>query len=163
MKIPVSVLVVMYSPSGAFLLIERADKAGYWQSVTGSLDALDEPPIVAAQRELFEEVGVKAEVDDTQAAHLSNLNATDLKKPLVIRPWPKHIQYEIFPHWRHRYAPGVTHNTEHWFHVCLPDGFVPTLAEREHVGYAWLASDEAQERCFSPNNAQAIAELAAKI
>jgi dATP pyrophosphohydrolase len=87
----------------------------------------------------------------------------DLLQPGLLRPWPNSLQYEIFEHWRHRYPPGVTYNTEHWFMVCVPDHFIPRLAENEHVGYAWLKADKAAKRCFSPNNAQAILDLNSKL
>jgi dihydroneopterin triphosphate diphosphatase len=160
-KIPVSVLVVMVSPRGDFLLIERADKAGYWQSVTGSLDFPDESPLQAAVRELAEETGFEA--TPTAIPTVLDADAGELLKPGLLRPWPYSLQYEIFEHWRHRYPAGVTHNTEHWFVACVPDGFIPRLAANEHVGYAWLNANEAAERCFSPNNAQAILELNQKL
>lgn len=156
-KIPISVLVVMYNPSGQFLLIERVDKAGYWQSVTGSLDAWDEDPIHAAVRELQEETGFNARADSSLG--LSDLSATQLLQTHVLRPWPHSVQYEIFEHWRHRYGEGVTHNTEHWFFVCLPKGESPQLAPGEHVRFEWLSAQEAAARCFSPNNAEAILAL----
>lgn len=160
-KIPVSVLVVMYDPSGRFLLIERADKPGYWQSVTGSLDAWDEDPIDAAVRELQEETGFSAEADSSLG--LIDLNSAQLQQEQVLRPWPHSLQYEIFEHWRHRYADDVTHNTEHWFFVCLPQGCKPQLAPGEHVGFEWVEAQEAAARCFSPNNAQAILQLFARL
>lgn len=155
-KIPVSVLVVMYSTNGDFLLIERADKAGFWQSVTGSLDAPDEPPLQTAVRELQEETGFQAVAVDSTVL---GSNAAQLRQTGLLRAWPHALQYEIMPHWRHRYPEGVSLNTEHWFAVCLPQGAEPQLAEREHVGYAWLSAKDAAERCFSPNNAQAILAL----
>jgi len=155
------VLVVIVSPSGDFLLIERADKAGYWQSVTGSLDFPEESPLQAAVRELEEETGFKA----TAVGSPMVLNATkaDLLQTGVLRPWPHSLQYEIFEHWRHRYPAGVTHNTEHWFMACVPADFTPRLAAKEHVGFAWLGAEQAAARCFSPNNAQAIMQLAEKL
>lgn len=156
-KIPVSVLVVMVSTRGDFLLIERADKAGYWQSVTGSLDFSDESPLQAAVRELAEETGFNAK--PRAIPTVLDADTGELLKPGLLRPWPHSLQYEIFEHWRHRYPHGVSHNTEHWFMVCVPDDFIPRLAANEHVGYAWLKADEAAKRCFSPNNAQAILEL----
>lgn len=160
-KIPVSVLVVMVSPHGDFLLIERADKAGFWQSVTGSLDFPDELPLQAAVRELEEETGFKAM--PVLAPAVADATAAELLKPGVLRPWPHSLQYEIFEHWRHRYPEGVTHNTEHWFMVCVPSSFEPVLAEKEHVRFAWLNAQEAAARCFSPNNAQAILALNSKL
>lgn len=160
-KIPVSVLVVMFSAEGRFLLIERADKLGYWQSVTGSLDLPDEEPAMAAARELLEETGFSAVVDKHNPP-LDEMQLDSLALPGFIRAWPKQHVYEIFEHWRHRYEPGVTHNTEHWFYVCLPDGVSPLLNPREHVGYQWLSAQKAIEKCFSPSNAEAIQELANK-
>ena len=95
-KIPVSVLVVMVSPNGDFLLIERADKAGYWQSVTGSLDFPDEPPLQAAVRELAEETGFNATPVDSPA--VSDATLGELLTPSLLRPWPHSVQYEIFKH-----------------------------------------------------------------
>lgn len=160
-KIPVSVLVVMYNPAGKFLLIERADKPDYWQSVTGSLDAWDEAPLQAAVRELLEETGFKVNADPSLG--LNDLTDEQLRQPHVLRPWPHSVQYEIFEHWRHRYGDGVTHNTEYWFFVCLDEQAQPQLAPNEHVGFAWLGAEEAAERCFSPNNAQAILELSQRL
>ena len=48
-KIPVSVLVIIHTRDRQVLLLERADHAGYWQSVTGSLNQ-GEPPSQAASR-----------------------------------------------------------------------------------------------------------------
>jgi dATP pyrophosphohydrolase len=157
-KIPVSVLVVMVSPQGKFLLIERAEKPGYWQSVTGSLDFTDEEPLQAALRELQEETGFNATA--LSSPTVREARCSELLEPGVLRPWPHALQYEIFEHWRHRYPQGVTRNTEHWFMVCVPADFSPQLASNEHVGFAWLEAQQAAGRCFSPNNAQAILELA---
>ncbi|MBU3620163.1 dihydroneopterin triphosphate diphosphatase [Polynucleobacter sp. CS-Odin-A6] len=143
MKIPISVLVVIYKSNGEVLLIERADKTGFWQSVTGSVDAIDEDLSVAAAREVLEETGI-----DTQS-----LPASSLKN------MHHQIQYEIYPQWRHRYAPGVTSNTEHWFSLLVPDNTSVTLAPREHVAYEWLPFTEASRRCFSPSNGDAILQL----
>ncbi len=72
-------------------------------------------------------------------------------------------RYEIYAHWRHRYAPGVTHNTEHVFSLALPAPVPVTLAPREHLAHAWLAWEEAARRCFSPSNADAIRILAKRL
>lgn len=151
----------MVSPTGDFLLIERADKADYWQSVTGSLDFPEESPLQAAVRELHEETGFKAR--PVSSPTVLEASPGDLLQPGVLRPWPHSLQYEIFEHWRHRYPQGVTHNTEHWFMVCVPAEFIPQLAAHEHVGYAWLNAHDAAERCFSPNNSQAILDLNSKL
>jgi endonuclease/exonuclease/phosphatase family metal-dependent hydrolase/8-oxo-dGTP pyrophosphatase MutT (NUDIX family) len=143
-KIPVSVLVVMHDGQGNVLLIERADKPGFWQSVTGSLDCLTEQPYQAAQRELQEETGFVCPPQDWQ-------------------DWQQTQRYEIFPHWRHRYAPGVTHNTEHVFSVRIRCEAQPTLSAREHLRHAWLPWQQAAERCFSWTNVLAIEQLAHRL
>jgi dATP pyrophosphohydrolase len=141
-KIPESVLVVIHTADLDVLLIERADRPGFWQSVTGSLDTPDEPLLETARRELFEETGIVAD-----------------GARIVLRDWKLSNVYEIYQTWRHRYAPGVTHNTEHVFSVCVPRAIPITLAPREHLRYAWLPLLEAADRCFSSSNAEAILQL----
>jgi dATP pyrophosphohydrolase len=141
-KIPESVLVVIHTSDLDVLLIERADRAGYWQSVTGSLDRIDEPLLETAARELFEETGIVAD-----------------GARIVLHDWHLTNVYEIYPVWRHRYAPGVTSNTEHIFSVCVPRDIPITLSPREHTAYQWLPYQEAADRCFSPSNAEAILHL----
>ena len=143
MKIPISVLVVIYKSNRDILLIERADREGFWQSVTGSLDSPSEDLSLAATREVFEETGIA--VDQLPAGSLRNMH--------------HHIEYEIYPEWRFRYAPGVTRNTEHWFSLEVPDGIQIQLAPREHVAYEWLPFEEAAKRCFSRGNGEAIMRL----
>ncbi|MEI6181717.1 MAG: dihydroneopterin triphosphate diphosphatase [Polynucleobacter sp.] len=143
MKIPISVLVVIYKSNGDVLLIERADRENFWQSVTGSLDALDEDLALAATREVFEETGIA--VDRLPAGVLLNLH--------------HQIEYEIYPDWRFRYAPGVTRNTEHWFALQVPDNTSIKLSPREHVAYEWLPFVEAAKKCFSRSNGEAILKL----
>jgi dATP pyrophosphohydrolase len=137
-KIPESVLVVIHTPALEVLLIERADQPGYWQSVTGSLDRSDEALADTARREVFEETGISDG---------------------LLRDWGLSNVYEIFPVWRHRYAAGVTHNTEHVFGLSLAAPVPARLSPREHLAWQWLPWREAAERCFSPSNAQAIRQL----
>ena len=144
-KIPESVLVVVHTDDLQVLLIERADKTGYWQSVTGSKDHADEPLGETAVREVREETGI---VIGSGAVPLAQL-----------RDWHLRCVYEIYPMWRHRYASGVTHNTEHVFGLRVPPGTAITLAPREHLRYQWLAWREAAAQCFSPSNADAILQL----
>jgi len=141
-KIPESVLVVIHTSAMEVLLIERADRPGFWQSVTGSLDFHAEPLIQTATRELFEETGIVADGDRIR-----------------LHDWALANVYEIYPVWRHRYAPGVTHNTEHVFSVCVPRDIPVILSPREHTQYAWLPYLEAADRCFSSSNAEAILQL----
>ena len=144
-KIPESVLVVIHTADLQVLLIERADKPGFWQSVTGSKDTLDEPLVETAMREVFEETGIR--IGSTKVP-IDNL-----------RDWQLSNVYEIYPVWRHRYAPGVTKNTEHVFGLQVPRDIAITLAPREHLQFQWLPWREAADRCFSPSNAEAILQL----
>ena len=137
-KIPESVLVVIHTADLRVLLIERADHPGYWQSVTGSKDSVDEALALTARREVEEETGITGG---------------------VLTDWNLANVYEIYPHWRQRYAPGVTRNTEHVFGLQLPAPLVPTLSPREHLSWVWLPWHEAADRCFSPSNAEAVLQL----
>ena len=144
-KIPESVLVVIHTSDLQVLLIERADKPGFWQSVTGSKDAVDEVSSETAVREVGEETGIAVGSAEVPTANLHD--------------WKRRNTYEIFETWRHRYAPGVTHNTEHVFSLCVPRDVVVKLSPREHLRFEWLPLDQAAARCFSPSNVQAILEL----
>lgn len=144
-KIPESVLVVIHTPALEVLLIERADRPGYWQSVTGSKDTPDEPLVRTCVREVAEETGI---VIGSPAVPLA-----------ALRDWQLANVYEIYPVWRHRYAPGVTHNTEHVFGLVVPAGTPVRLNPREHLQHCWLPWREAADRCFSPSNAEAILHL----
>lgn len=143
MKIPISVLVVIYDTSGAVLLIERADRQAFWQSVTGSLDHLHEPLKTAAEREVFEETGIQVA----------------LLNPTALQDMHHQVEYEIYPQWRHRYAAGVTRNTEHWFALLVPQASKITLAPDEHIAYEWLPPELAASKCFSESNRLAIETL----
>lgn len=142
MKIPQSVLVVIHTPALEVLLIERADAPGFWQSVTGSKDTEDEAFEATAVREVREETGLDA-----------------LAPGHVLSDWALENVYEIYPQWRHRYAPGVTHNTEHLFGLRIPRVVSVVLNPREHRAQVWLPWQTAMERCFSPSNAEAIGWL----
>jgi dATP pyrophosphohydrolase len=171
-KQPVSVLVVIYTAPGVttshstrpsndkgqvagyvpgsgqtqdmkVLLLERADHPGYWQSVTGSRDG-EETLVETAMREVREETGLDARL-------------------YLLNDWQSQNVYEIYPHWRHRYPPGITHNTEHVFGLQLPHQVDIQLAPREHLNYQWLAWQDAAEKVFSPSNRAAILELPRRI
>ena len=139
-KLPVSVLVVVHTADRLVLLLERARGPGYWQSVTGSLDWPDEPLEAAAAREVLEETGI-----DTAAGRL--------------RRWNLANTFEIYLQWRHRFAPGVTHNTEHVFGLELAGPVPVTMAADEHIAFAWMPWREAAQRCFSWSNRDAIRML----
>ena len=141
-KIPESVLVVIHTPALEVLLIRRADAENFWQSVTGSKDDVDEPLALTAAREVAEETGIDCREGTALACRL--------------RDWQLQNVYEIYPRWRSRYAPGVTHNTEHLFGLCVPERLIPQLDPREHTDWRWLPYQEAADACFSPSNAEAI-------
>ena len=148
-KIPESVLVVIHTAGLEVLLIERADKPGYWQSVTGSKDSVDEALVTTALREVEEETGI---VIGSPAVPEVNL-----------RSWQMHNVYDIWPVWRHRYAEGVTHNTEHVFGLLVPRDVPVRLAPHEHLQHRWLPWQAAAGACFSPSNAAAIRLLPERV
>jgi dATP pyrophosphohydrolase len=139
-KLPVSVLVVVHTVEREVLLLERALRPGYWQSVTGSLDWPEEPLAAAAAREVLEETGIDAAGGRLAAWNMANT-------------------FEIYAHWRHRFEPGVTHNTEHVFGLALPRRLPVAIAPEEHVAFAWLPWQEAAGKCFSWSNRDAIRML----
>ncbi len=151
-KIPESVLVVIHTAALDVLLIERADKPGYWQSVTGSKDSPEEDLLDTAIRELEEETGIAVGGQGEHAVPKTAL--TD---------WELSNVYDIYPVWRHRYALGVTRNTEHVFGLTVPPGMPVLLSPREHLDYVWLPYREAADKCFSPSNAEAILQLPARL
>lgn len=138
-KQPVSVLVLIHTVDLQVLLLERADKKGFWQSVTGSLEA-GETPYGAAIREVAEETGL----DATQYG---------------FSDWQTSNVYEIYPHWRSRYAPGVTQNTEHVFGLELAAPLPVQLAADEHLRYEWVDWREAAIKVFSWTNVLALRKL----
>ena len=144
-KIPESVLVVIHTRELDVLLIERADAPGYWQSVTGSKDTPDEDLVDTCIREVAEETGIV--IGSAEVPHDRLVD------------WQLANVYEIYPVWRHRYADGVTHNTEHVFGLEVGAGIAVRLAPREHVRHEWLDWRAAADRCFSPSNAEAILQL----
>ncbi|HSN19299.1 MAG TPA: dihydroneopterin triphosphate diphosphatase [Usitatibacter sp.] len=138
-KIPVSTLVVIYTPRLDVLLLERADHPGYWQSVTGSQDE-GETLARTAAREVMEETGIDAAGYELEDWNLLNV-------------------FEIYPVWRSRYAPGVTHNTEHVFGLRVPERLPVRVEPREHLAAEWVPWREAAERVFSWSNRKAILTL----
>jgi len=142
-KQPISALVVIYTAALEVLLIERADSAGAWQSVTGSRDG-NECMLETAAREVFEENSIKSD----------GYKLTD---------WRKTNVYDIYAKWVHRFPPGTTHNTEHVFGLQLPHPVAVKLSPREHVNFQWLPWREAAELVFSPSNRAAILELPERV
>ena len=144
-KIPQSVLVVIHTQALDVLLIRRADAADFWQSVTGSKDRVQDSYRDTAVREVLEETGIRC-----GPGTLLHDALTD---------WRLENVYDIYPRWLHRYAAGVTRNTEHLFGLVVPQDTAITLHAREHTAFRWLPWREAAEACFSPSNAEAILML----
>jgi len=142
-KQPVSVLVLIHTPGLDVLLLERAGSNGLWQSVTGSRED-DENLAATALREVAEETGIQASPDALVDWHLSN-------------------RFVILPRWRGRYAPGVTHNTEHVFSLCVPTPIPVQLAADEHTAALWLPWQTAATKVFSWTNRDAIRLLPQRI
>jgi dATP pyrophosphohydrolase len=136
-KIPISVLIIVYTKNKNILLLNKKGKDSMWQSITGSLQ-INEKPLDAAKRELFEETGI-----------VSN-NIIDCKK--------EHI-FEIYEMWRHKYEDGITHNTEHVFKLELDDIIDIKLDSDEHDSFEWATRVKAAEKVFSHTNRQAIFDL----
>jgi dATP pyrophosphohydrolase len=134
---PESVLIVIHTEDGEYLLLERRRPAGYWQSVTGSLE-WGELADAAARREVIEETGI------TQGV-LVNLQWTQV--------------YEIMAVFGKVYAPGITLNLEHAFSLRLSQRVPVTLSESEHVQFRWATALDALETVSSSTNRNVIAEL----
>ena len=137
LKLPASVLVLVHTAEREVLLLERRRRPGFWQSVTGSLDRMDEPALEAARREVREETGIEA-------------------RPQDLKRWSLAYTFEVFPEWRHRFAPGTTHNTEQVFSLELPARVAVRLAPAEHMASQWLPWRDAAAACFSWSNRDVI-------
>ena len=134
---PESVLIVIYTAGGEFLLLERRRPPGFWQSVTGSLE-WGETADAAARRELVEETGIIQ-------GRLCNLQWTQV--------------YEILPSFGKKYAPGITRNLEHAFALKLPERVPVSLSDSEHVRYRWSNAADAIATVSSSTNRAVIANL----
>ena len=135
---PESVLVVVYTAERSVLLMERSQPQGFWQSVTGSLE-WGESPRQAAERELFEETGIRA------SGRLIDCHHTE--------------RFPIIYPWRQRYAPGAHYNTEHWFQLQLPGRRLIRLNPSEHAEIRWLPMVQAARLATSWTNRDAILGL----
>jgi len=145
LKIPQSVLVVIYTAALDVLLIRRTDADDFWQSVTGSKDHSDDSWRSTAIREVFEETGIDCGL------------GTPLENALI--DWGLENVYDIYPQWLHRYPPGVTRNVEHLLGLEVAAGTAVRLHAREHTAHRWMPWRAAAEECFSPSNAEAILML----
>ena len=142
-KNPYSVLVVIYAQNTSrVLMLQRQDAPSFWQSVTGTIEE-GEQPLQTAMREVKEETGIDI-----------------LERNLTLVDCQHSVKFEIFPQFRYKYAPDVTHNTEHWFLLALPEEIEPQLSE--HLAFQWLDAKDAQNLTASPNNAEAIGKFIIK-
>ena len=136
-KLPVSVLVVIYAEdTKRVLMLQRRDDPAFWQSVTGSLEEGETTPQAAA-REVMEEVAIDVACEQ-----------------LALVDCQRTVEFEIFSHLRHRYAPGVVRNTEFWLRLALPQ-----IVFTEHLDYRWVDAAEAATLTKSWSNRQAIEEF----
>ncbi|MCW9699460.1 MULTISPECIES: dihydroneopterin triphosphate diphosphatase [unclassified Avibacterium] len=136
-KNPQSILVVIYAKkTNLVLMLQRKDDPDFWQSVTGSIEK-SETPKEAVIRELWEEVRLKISPNSTA---LFDCNES--------------VEFEIFPHFRYKYAPNITHCREYWFLYAVEQEFEPQLTE--HLAFKWVSAQEAIQLTKSPNNAAAI-------
>ena len=132
-----SVLVVIYAKdTNRVLMLQRQDDPNFWQSVTGTIES-GETPKNTAIRELWEEV--RLEISENSTALF------DCKES---------IEFEIFPHFRYKYAPNVTLCHENWFLLAMEQEFKPILSE--HLAYQWVFPEQAIQMTKSSNNAEAI-------
>ncbi|EJF0549252.1 dihydroneopterin triphosphate diphosphatase [Salmonella enterica] len=139
-KRPVSVLVVIFAQdTKRVLMLQRRDDPDFWQSVTGSIEE-GETALQAAVREVKEEVTI-----DVAAEQLTLIDCQ------------RTVEFEIFSHLRHRYVPGVMHNTEFWFCLALPHE--RQVIFTEHLTYQWLDAPDAAALTKSWSNRQAIEEF----
>lgn len=138
-KRPESVLVVIYATdTQRVLMLQRNDDPAFWQSVSGSLEQ-GETALCAAKREVAEETG------------LSAVGLVDCQQS---------VDFEIFPQFRHKYAPNVTHCHEHWFLLPLAQACEVRLSE--HSAYRWVTAEQAVMMTKSWNNAAAIEQFLLK-
>lgn len=140
-KRPISVLVVIYTEQGEFLLLNRLRPPHFWQSVTGSLRP-GETARAAALREVREETGL-----------IEGFRLIDLRSSRL---------FPIRPAWRKRYRKGVCFNREHWFALRLPGRRRVRVAPAEHSDYRWLTAERAAALVGSWTNRDAIRLLASR-
>lgn len=136
--LPESVLVIVHTPDLQVLLLQRVGRRGWWQSVTGAREVQDATLLHTAYRELGEETGIET---------------------ATLHEWHWVNRYSLWPAWRHRYAPDVTHNVEHTFSACVPAPCAVRLAPAEHERYLWMPWRDAIDRCFGPTNRAALGLL----
>jgi len=142
-KQPRSVQIVIFTETEKgrdYLLLRRVQShGGFWQSVTGSLEA-NETHLDAAVREVYEETGYRPLASDLIELGLVNV-------------------FEIAPLWRAKYAPGVTHNEEVCFalEVARQDVVIDRI---EHDTFAWVDYDTALTMIYWESTRCAFAAVA---
>jgi dATP pyrophosphohydrolase len=141
-KQPRSIQVVIFAEHGLerqYLLLRRVtNHGGFWQSVTGSLEA-NETHRNAAVREVSEETGITAV--EEELIELGVVNT-----------------FEIAPQWREKYAPGVTHNEEVCFALKVGKGEAQ-VDSTEHDEYVWVGYDRAMEMVYWDSTRRALAAV----
>ena len=157
-KIPISILVVIYNEKNQVLLLQRYDNHDFWQSVTGSLNSLNEQLHLAAQREVFEETGIiinshiNIDINNFKSDKLSFHTLCNLNYS---------VNYNIYPQFRYKYPPFTSTNQEHWFALKVEAQKYEyiILSDYEHIAFNWTDSKMAKQKCFSPSNAIAIDKI----
>ncbi len=134
-KRPESILVVIHTVVGEVLMLRRQKPASFWQSVTGSLN-WGETPWHAAERELYEETGLRASGRLVDSGHSE--------------------RFPIVPPWQGRYAPGEHYNKEHWFSLQLQGRRIIRLNPEEHTELRWLPISRATRLASSWTNRNAL-------
>ena len=130
---------VIVVSAGAILLLPPDQPGEGWRPPGGGLEPR-ESMADCARREVLEETGI-----DAARGRLER--------------WSLVYTFEIYPHWRHRFAPGVLQNVEHVFALELALRPAVRIAPDEHVAFMWLPWREAAARCFSWSNRDAIVML----
>ncbi len=115
-----AVSVVPLGADGRVLLLRRvASRGGFWQQVTGRIEA-GESPAEAARRELREETGADAEVVSLGYVHGLGLDPAVLRRP----------------------ATRLATAQETAFVARLPPGFTCRVSD-EHAEHGWFDPEEA--------------------
>jgi 8-oxo-dGTP pyrophosphatase MutT (NUDIX family) len=139
-------MVVVSRPGAAgreFLVLERSpEQQGYWHLVAGALE-WGEEAAAAATRELREETGLVALVEDL-----------GLRLTYALAEEPPEV--------RARFAAGIGEIRLYGFAAEAPAGWDPVL-DWEHVGHRWLPAGEAVALLRYPEPQEAVREAARRL